>query len=467
MEHCSTDPIGTLMETIQIIGAFMMAIVPLIIVHELGHFFAAKLTGTRADIFSIGMGPRLFGWNRRDGFVWGSLPPDWRADGVTDYRLSLFPIGGYVKIAGMIDESFDTETIASPPQPWEFRSKKTWQKAFMVLGGIIMNVFFAYILLVGIAISVGKSELATRSIAYVARTSPANQLGFRSGDELLKVGNTDVSSVGEFLQLLARQAYHGDVSILLRRDGRDTQITLAARQLRLALSQRPDLGIVPDGMRPLILGVETLRPAGKAGLNAGDTLLSLEGIPIASVEHLIEMLSERKNTPTTLIYKRSDGIHRVTVTPDNDGKIGVQVSNVITGSIIRTRYSFVEAASLGATQLWSYTTLLVRSIGLLITGEQSLKQSAGGPIMIARMANQTADAGVAAFISFVSMLSLTLAVMNALPIPALDGGHLVLILIEGVLRRELSAKVKLAYQQIGVVLIFALMVVVFYNDLSR
>jgi regulator of sigma E protease len=179
------------------------------------------------------------------------------------------------------------------------------------------------------------------------------------------------------------------------------------------------------------------------------------------------MLSERKNTATTLIYKRSDGIHRVTVTPDNDGKIGVQVSNVITGNIIRTRYSFVEAASLGATQLWSYTTLLVRSIGLLITGEQSLKQSAGGPIMIARMANQTADAGVAAFISFVSMLSLTLAVMNALPIPALDGGHLVLILIEGVLRRELSAKVKLAYQQIGVVLIFALMVVVFYNDLSR
>jgi len=337
----------------------------------------------------------------------------------------------------------------------------------MVLGGIIMNVFFAYILLVGIAISVGKSELATSRIAYVARTSPANQLGFRSGDELLKVGNTDVSSVGEFLQLLARQSYHGDVSILLRRDGRDTQITLAARQLRLALSQRPDLGIVPEGMRPLILGVETLRPAGKAGLNAGDTLLSLDGIPIASVEHLIEMLSERKNSATTLIYKRSDGIHRVTVTPDNDGKIGVQVSNVITGNIIRTRYSFVEAASLGATQLWSYTTLLVRSIGLLITGEQSLKQSAGGPIMIARMANQTADAGVAAFISFVSMLSLTLAVMNALPIPALDGGHLVLILIEGVLRRELSAKVKLAYQQIGVVLIFALMVVVFYNDLSR
>lgn len=110
---------------------------------------------------------------------------------------------------------------------------------------------------------------------------------------------------------------------------------------------------------------------------------------------------------------------------------------------------------------------MVRSIGLLVTGEQSLKQSAGGPIMIARMANQTADAGTAAFLSFVAMLSLTLAVMNILPIPALDGGHLVLVLIEGALRRELSTKVKLAYQQIGVVLILALMVIVFYNDLTR
>ncbi|RMF35400.1 MAG: RIP metalloprotease RseP [Chlorobiota bacterium] len=455
------------METLQIIGSFVLAIVPLIVVHELGHFIAARMTGTRADIFSIGMGPRLLGWNRRDGFVWGPLPPDWRADGVTDYRLSLFPIGGYVKIAGMIDESFDTAALASHPQSWEFRAKKTWQKVLMVLGGIIMNILLAYVLLVGIALAVGKTELATRTIAYITRNAPAEQLGFKSGDEILRIGNTEVRSVAEFLQKVAQAAYRGDVQITLRRSSRDTTIALSATQLRHILAQRPDLGIVPDGMRPLILGVETLRPAGKAGLSAGDTLLSLDGIPVASVEQLIELLSERKHKPTTLVYKRSDGIHRTTVTPDEDGKIGVQVSNVITGNIVRTRYSFLEAAELGATQLWSYTTLMVRSIGLLVTGEQSLKQSAGGPIMIARMANQTADAGAVAFLSFVAMLSLTLAVMNILPIPALDGGHLVLVVIEGLLRRELSTKVKLAYQQIGVVLILALMVIVFYNDLTR
>jgi len=216
-----------------------------------------------------------------------------------------------------------------------------------------------------------------------------------------------------------------------------------------------------------VLGVETLRPAGKAGLNPGDTLLSLDGITIASVEHLIELLQARRNTPTVLVYKRSDGVHRTTVTPDDDGKIGIQISNAITGEVTTTRYSILEAAEMGAEQLWSYTVMLFRSIGLLITGEQSLKQSAGGPIMIARMATQTADIGTAAFLSFMAIMSLTLAVMNALPIPALDGGHLVLVLVEGILRREISAKVKLAYQQIGVALILALMVIVFYNDLTR
>lgn len=170
------------------------------------------------------MGPRLFGWNRRDGFVWGPLPPDWRADGVTDYRVSLFPIGGYVKIAGMIDESFDIAAHASPPQPWEFRAKKTWQKVLMVLGGVIMNIVLAYVLLVGIALAVGKTELATRTIAYITRNAPAEQLGFMSGDELVRIGNTEVHSVAEFLQKLAQASYRGDVQITLRRSAVTPQL---------------------------------------------------------------------------------------------------------------------------------------------------------------------------------------------------------------------------------------------------
>ncbi|GIV54176.1 MAG: zinc metalloprotease [Candidatus Kapaibacterium sp.] len=455
------------METLQIIGYFILAIVPLIIVHELGHFLAARLTGTRAEIFSIGMGPRLFGWNRRDGFRWGALPSTWRSDGVTDYRLSLLPIGGYVKIAGMIDESLDAEVAAAPPQPWEFRAKNTAQKAFMVLGGIAMNLVLAWGILVGVTFSVGKTELATRTIAYVAPNSAAQQFGLRVGDEIISINGKPVSTFSDALQHLARSAYGHDVKLTVRRNERDTLLLLPAQHVRQAISQRPDLGIVPDGMRPVVLGVETLRPAGKAGLNPGDTLLSLDGQALASVEQLIEQLQARKNTPAVLVYKRSDGVHRTTITPDADGKIGVQVSNAITGEVITTHYSIGEAARAGAEQLWSYTVMLFRSIEMLITGEQSLKQSAGGPIMIARMATQTADVGAAAFLSFMAIMSLTLAVMNALPIPALDGGHLVLVLIEGVLRREIPTKVKLAYQQIGMALILALMVIVFYNDLTR
>ncbi|MCX8051551.1 MAG: RIP metalloprotease RseP [Chlorobi bacterium] len=456
-----------MMETLQTIGYFVLAIVPLILVHELGHFLAAKATGTRTEIFSIGMGPRLFGWSKSHGFSWGPLAHGRPADGFTDYRVSLLPIGGYVKIAGMIDESFDSAAVNSPPQPWEFRAKRTWQKVLMIVGGIVMNVVFAYALLLVTTLAVGKSELDTRTIAYVVRNSPAEQLGFRAGDEIVRVDRYQIGSFAEFLRHLARIAYSRDVNVVVRRNGRDTTLTLESRALRHLLVSRPDLGIIPDGMRPLVLGVETLRPAGRAGLASGDTLLSLDGIPIASVEHLIELLQTRKNVPVLLVYKRFDGIHRTTVVPDDDGKIGIQVSNAITGRIVHTRYSVFEAAGIAAEQLWSYTVLFVRSVGLLITGEQSLKQSAGGPIMIARMANQSADIGAAAFIGFMAMLSLTLAVMNALPIPALDGGHLVLVLVEGALGRELSAKVKIVYQQIGVALILALMVIVFYNDLTR
>lgn len=455
------------METIQTIAYFIVAIVPLILVHELGHFLAAKLTGTRTEIFSIGMGPRLLGWSKRDGLSWGPLPADWKSDGFTDYRLSLLPIGGYVKIAGMIDETFDVQTTAAMPAPWEFRAKKTWQKILMVLGGIIMNVIFAYGIFVGVTLAIGKTELATRTVAYVVRNSPAEQFGFRVGDEIIQVDRYQVTSFADFVQRVAQLAYSRDVTVVVHRASGDTLLTIPARQARRALAQRNDLGIVPDGMRPLILGAETLRPAGKAGLTAGDTILSIDGIPVASVEHLIELLEARKNTPTNLVFKRQDGVHRVTVTPDENGKIGIQVANAITGPIVHTHYSLAEAAAIGAEQLGSYTMLLIRSIGLLITGEQSLRQSAGGPIMIARMANQTADVGLAAFLSFMGMLSLTLAVMNALPIPALDGGHLVIVVIEGILRREISTKVKLAYQQIGVAFILALMVIIFYNDLTR
>ncbi|MCX7930733.1 MAG: RIP metalloprotease RseP [Chlorobi bacterium] len=456
------------METLQIIGYFILAIVPLIVVHELGHFLAAKLTKTRAEIFSIGMGPRLFGWNKQDGFQWGPLPPSSHSEGYTDYRLSLLPIGGYVKISGMIDESFDPNaTKVEQPRPWEFRAQKTWEKILIVLGGIIMNILFAWAILLSVNLANGKTELATRTIAYVVHGSPAQEFGFRSGDEILRVSDRDITSFSEFVQRIARVAYRSDVSVVIRRNGRDTTLLLAARQVRHAIASRPDLGMVPDGVRPVLIGVETLRPAGKAGLLPGDTVLSVAGTPVASVEQLIEVLQTRKSVPSTVDIKRHDGVHRITVTPDEDGKIGVQVTNTVTGNVVRTRYTVLEAAEAAGEQVWSYTTLLTRSIGLLITGEQSLKQSAGGPIMIAQMATQTADVGATAFLSFMAMLSVTLAVMNALPIPALDGGHLVLVLIEGVLRREISAKVKLAYQQIGVVLIVALMAVVFYNDLTR
>ncbi len=446
---------------------FILAIFPLVVIHELGHFLAAKLTGTRADVFAIGMGPRLFGWNKITGFTFGKLADDWDGDGCTDYRLSLLPIGGYVRILGMVDESMTADYSNKPMQPWEFRAKGTWAKIFMISAGVIMNLLLALVILVGLNSYNGKTVIATRTISYVNSGSAAEKLGFRTGDELVSVDNTEIQTFYDFERLMLLERLGHDTKVKVIRAGTTVEIPVRATDITTVLENREFFGVYPDGCRTFIASVEAGRPAAASGFLASDTVLSISGAQIFTNEQFQDSVKNHSGTPLQFVVRRGGELINLTCTPDATGKIGVSIQTITTGKVITTQYSLVESVQVGFQQLQSFARAFVNMVVMIVRGQVSANKSLGGPIAIAKSATQSAQSGWATFLVFVSTLSVTLAVLNILPIPALDGGHLVFIVIEGIIKREVSVKIKMAFQQIGFVALLALMAFVFYNDLTR
>ncbi|MFN4769528.1 MAG: RIP metalloprotease RseP [Candidatus Kapaibacterium sp.] len=446
-------------------GYFILAIFPLVLIHEFGHFIAAKLTGTRADVFSIGMGPRLFGWNAVTGFSFGNLPDTWDGGGRTDYRVAAFPIGGYVRILGMVDESLDTSYEGKPVEPWEFRAKSTWQKMFMISAGVIMNILLAYGILVGINVVEGKTVTATRTIAYVSSGSTAEKIGFKAGDVVSSINGKDVSSYDDIMRRLYIDNLGTSATIRVQRGASTQDLTVASADIANSLEMKKPLGLYPEGSRTLILSVDGTKPAAKAGIATGDTVFSIGGEQIFSPEQFQQYVQSHKNVPLVFEVRRATGLATLTCTPDQTGRIGVGIQSVFSGKQETTAYTAGEALQAGFTEMVGYGRAFVNIVAMIIRGEASAKKSLGGPVAIAKSATQSAQSGWSTFLVFVSTLSITLAILNILPIPALDGGHIVFIIIEGIIGREVSIKIKMAFQQIGFILLLSLMAYVFYNDL--
>ncbi|MFM8439527.1 MAG: RIP metalloprotease RseP, partial [Candidatus Kapaibacterium sp.] len=433
-------------------GYFILAIFPLVLIHEFGHFIAARLTGTRADVFSIGMGPRLFGWNAVTGFTFGNLPETWDGGGCTDYRLAAFPIGGYVRILGMVDESFDAEFAARPVEPWEFRAKSTWQKLFMISAGVIMNILLAFGILVGLNAFEGKTVLATKTIAYVGEKSAAEKMGFRAGDVIRRVNATEVGSYDDVLRLLYVDNLGKTSTVTVRRGQQDVVLTVPAAEIAGSLEMKKPLGLYPEGSRTLIIAVESGRPAAAAGIAVGDTVFSIGGEQIFSPEQFQRYVQAHRSQPLVFEVRRASGLVALVCAPDSTGRIGVGIQSVVSGKQETTSYSATEAMEAGFTEMVGYGRAFVNIVSMIIRGEASAKKSLGGPLAIAKSATQSAKSGWSTFLVFVSTLSITLAILNILPIPALDGGHMVFIIIEGVIGREVPIRIKMAFQQIGFIL---------------
>jgi regulator of sigma E protease len=340
----------------------------LVFVHEFGHFLAAKLTGIRVETFSLGFPPKI-------------VCKKW---GETEYCLSWIPLGGYVKLSGMIDESMDDTWTTTLPQPWEYRSKPGWVKILVSSAGVIMNLLLAVIIFA--------------------------VLTFQNGIPIS--------------------------------------------------SEEPVIGSVVAGM-----------PAEISGLQAGDRVLGVDKTDVFTWQEMTEHIRKAVNSEISLKISRNDEILYVSVTPvpqqtviDGDvrtvGMIGIGAEYSIRSAGILTSVNY------GFKNTGYWLKLTVKSLGMVITGKESLK-NIGGPIMIAQIAGESAKTGPGALFGFIAIISVNLALINILPIPALDGGHIVVALAESLLKRELRLKTKIRIQQAGMALLFTLIAIVIINDVLR
>ena len=442
---------------------FAITIGILVFVHEFGHFAAAKLTGMRADVFAIGFGKRLFGWNRISGFSFGELPKDFDGQGNTDYRLCLLPLGGYVKIAGMVDESFDTEFADKEPQPYEFRAKPTWKKIIVITAGVMMNLLLALLIFWGVNFFQGKQVITTTKIGYVEPGSTIDSLGFMVNDKILAINGKPVENWDDVRQDIFVNTIGQDVHVKFERDHKTETITIPRKDI--PENETQERFIIPEGFQPAIGEVTKDSPAEKAGIKKGDIFLSLNGQKIYSVQQTINIISGHKNTTMPLVVERGQDTVKLAVTPDEKGLIGVGLVTNPNAPVEFRTYGFFDSFYYGWMDIVRVTDLTFNMVGKVIGGQVAFGKAFGGPVKIAQLAAQSADTGFLSFLFFLALLSLSLAIINIMPFPVLDGGHLIIILIEGITKREIPIKVKVAIQNTGFVILLLLMAFIIYNDI--
>lgn len=442
---------------------FAITIGILVFIHEFGHFAAAKLSGMRAEIFAIGFGKRLFGWNRKTGFTFGELPKDFDGEGNTDYRLCLLPLGGYVKITGMVDESLDTNNLASEPQPYEFRAKPLWAKVFVITAGVLMNLLLAWFIFWGGNYFQGKPSTKTTTIGFVEQNSKADSLGLKQGDKIISVNGNKVKNWEELRTEIFINTLGEDVNLQVERNNALVELKIPRKVIPEDETQ--GLFLIPEGIRPAIGEVMKDSPAEKAGFKSNDIFLTVNEKPVFVPKDVTEIISSNKEQNVDIKVLREKDTMLISVTPNAEGKIGVALSATFTGEVEYVTYGFFESFYYGWLDIVRMTNLTFNMLGKVFSGNVEFKKAFGGPIKIAQFAAKSADTGFSSFLYFLALLSLSLAILNIMPFPVLDGGHLVMILIEGIIRREIPLNIKLGIQKVGMALLLLLMAFIIYNDI--
>ena len=442
---------------------FAITIGILVFIHELGHFLAAKLTGMRADVFAVGFGKRLFGYNKKTGFTFGNLPKDFDGEGNTDYRLSMLPLGGYVKIAGMVDESFDTDFAKNEPQPYEFRSKNFWQKSFVITAGVLMNLLLAILIFWGANFFKGKPVTLTTTVGYVKVDSPADSLGFMKGDVIKSINGVAVDNWDKIRNEIYINTIGENLNIKVLRNGVEEKIFIPRNRIP-DLEKKGEL-IIPDGFKPYVAEVMKDSPAEAAGLLSGDIIFSLNNKVLSGSSEFIEIVSQNAGVELQTKVVRTNDTLNLAVIPGSDGKIGIAINDIFEGRSEYKTFSFFESFYVAGADLVNLTKVTFSVASKVINGQVEFKKAFGGPVRIAQLAAKSADVGIESFLFFLAVLSLSLAIINIMPFPVLDGGHLLMIIIETIARREIPVKVKVAINNTGFVLLLLLMAFIVYNDI--
>jgi regulator of sigma E protease len=423
--------------------AFVFVLGVLIFVHELGHYVMARRIGVRVLTFSLGFGPKLINVRRGD----------------TDYCISAIPLGGYVKMAGETPD--DDRTGAAD----EFLSKSKWQRFQVLVAGPLMNILLAIVVLAVVlyqGADVPAYEQRLPVIGKVADGSPAAKAGLRPGDRIVSVGDRSVETWEEAYMAIVPKA-NRLVRIVVRRDGHDLDFDVTPdAQTKYEVG---DIGVLPE-IHPQIRAVAPGQPADRAGLKTGDVILAASGRADVTREQLIDIIKAHDGRPMTLRIRRGTSEQDVSVTPhkkDDVTVIGVELSPIELRTI---EPGPIQAVQLSLARNWEWTRLIVQTLVGLFTRETSVKQLMG-PVAIAELSGGAAALGWMALFNLMAMISLNLGLLNLMPIPVLDGGHIAIMALEGLARRDFSMRVKEKLLLAGFVVLLMLMVTVIYNDLTR
>ncbi len=428
-------------------GQLILGLSILVILHELGHFLTARAFGIKVEKFYLffdAWGFKLLSFKYKD----------------CEYGIGWLPLGGYVKIAGMIDESMDTEQLSGPPQPWEFRSKPAWQRLIVMLGGVTVNIFLGIFIFWMLIFTNGETVIPNDKL--VGGISPGivgKEVGLQAGDRILAINGKKVEYLNE---VMSSKVLFGNTELTVERNGSTAYVKIPTNAIELI----SDYGMA-EFIRPrtAMLAIDSVYGGAKlAGIQAGDSILSVNQIPVMYHDQLQQELQQFKGKPVEITVLREGKVLVMNPVIDKTGIMGI-ATPPLPPPMETIQYGFIQSLPIGAAKAWGSFTDNAKGLGKVFKGEVKANKAFTGPVGIARMFGSTVNWPW--FWSLVGLLSMALALMNLLPIPALDGGHAVFLLVEIVKGKPLSDKFMERAQIVGFCILVALMVFILGNDIFK
>jgi regulator of sigma E protease len=425
----------------------------MILVHEWGHFIVARWVGVRVDVFSIGFGPRLFGWKR----------------GATDYRISALPLGGYVRMAGQELTDIDAGQQGPTGSPDELMSKARWKRALIMFGGPAMNLMMPILLLTGFYAIRGYPYQAYLDKPVIFSDLPASgplaQKGVTDGDQLVAINSVSTPDWNQAYSALAQIPSGSNFSVTVSRHGVQQVVEIKNSDLQ------PDQKVLGYPPVPAVIGqVASGMPARRAGLQRGDVIVGINGTPVRNWLQCVDLIKASAGKLLKVDVRRNGKMVALEIQPaqqkDEDGHLAWKIGAGNEGQWAYRRMNLLTSLKESSLGTVDVTWKVIGVVGKLFSGKMSVSQLMG-PVGIADMAGQAVQEGAFAVVSLMAVISLELGILNLLPIPILDGGHLFLLTVEGIRRKDLSLAFKERFIQVGFVFILVLFSIVMYHDILR